>query len=148
VTNSLYVANSFIKKALEEDAPLSPMKLQKLLYFAYRDYLQETGTPLFSDRICAWKYGPVVESVYNEFKRYGASNIRRFARNSEGVVQIVKEGGTVAGNIIQKVWEQYKQNDGIVLSRMTHRKGTAWYKAWCADEPYLNDEDIAHERVE
>jgi uncharacterized phage-associated protein len=50
--------------------------LQKLLYYAQAWYMVENdGNPLFSDDIEAWKYGPVVRTVYDEYKIFGHSPI-------------------------------------------------------------------------
>lgn len=46
------------------------LKLQKLVYLCYADYISETGKELFDDKIYAFSYGPVVRSVYNKYKRY------------------------------------------------------------------------------
>lgn len=47
------------------------LKLQKLVYLCFADYLCETGKELFTDKIYAFKYGPVVETVYKKYKEYG-----------------------------------------------------------------------------
>ena len=47
------------------------LKLQKLLYLCYADYLCDTGKELFTDTIYAFKYGPVIDTVYKEYKKYG-----------------------------------------------------------------------------
>ncbi len=44
--------------------PSTHLKLQKLLYFAYAEFLLRTGERLFKEPILAFKYGPVVESVF------------------------------------------------------------------------------------
>ena len=46
------------------------LKLQKLVYLCYADYICETGKELFDDEIYAFNYGPVVSSVYNKYKCY------------------------------------------------------------------------------
>ena len=51
------------------------LKLQKLLYYCQAVNLVETGKPLFNDKIEAWLYGPVVPSMYREYKKYGESYI-------------------------------------------------------------------------
>ena len=45
--NPLFVANNLLNLAFKEKSPVTPMKLQKLLYFIYRDYLQKTKESLF-----------------------------------------------------------------------------------------------------
>lgn len=49
---------------------ISNLKMQKLLYYAQGYFLASYKTPLFLDRIEAWKYGPVVKSVYDRFAKY------------------------------------------------------------------------------
>lgn len=34
-----------------------------------------TDVPLFNDDIYAWKHGPVVESVYHNYKSFGSNGI-------------------------------------------------------------------------
>lgn len=54
---------------------ISPLKLQKILYFAQADFLVSTGKPCFSDEIFAYDYGPVIPSVYQKYKIYGGGFI-------------------------------------------------------------------------
>lgn len=51
------------------------LKLQKLVYFCFADYLCDTGKELFTDKIYAFKYGPVVDSVWKKYKDYGYEDI-------------------------------------------------------------------------
>lgn len=140
------LANSILKRAFSEGINVTPMKLQKLLYFIYRDYLQSTGEPLFGENFQVWKYGPVLSSIYDEFKSFHGNNINRFGRNAEGKVLVIKE--RVVPDVsasLNKVWSKYKGYDGITLSRMTHQPGTAWYKAREHNNVYLDLEDIKNE---
>jgi len=60
----------------EEDADyISNLRLQKLLHYAQGCFLAVMGSPLFSDDIVAWKHGPVVESVYNQYCSNGSYGI-------------------------------------------------------------------------
>lgn len=54
---------------------ISNLKLQKLLYYAQGSFLAVTDQPLFNDAIVAWQHGPVVESVYHQYKKNGAEGI-------------------------------------------------------------------------
>ncbi|MDD6056611.1 MAG: DUF4065 domain-containing protein [Helicobacteraceae bacterium] len=67
------VALYFLFLAREQDSGeiISNLKMQKLLYYAQGEFLAIFNKPLFSDKIEAWKYGPVVKSVYEKFKVYG-----------------------------------------------------------------------------
>ncbi len=45
------------------------LELQKLSYLCYADYYCATQKKLFEDKIYAYKYGPVIESVYKFYKK-------------------------------------------------------------------------------
>ena len=45
--------------------------LEKLCYLCYADYFCKTGSRLFEDKIYAFRYGPIVETVYEKYKKYG-----------------------------------------------------------------------------
>ena len=137
------VANSVLKRAFNEDIDVTPMKLQKMVYFLYAEYLNRTGKTLFSDRFEAWKYGPVIRSLYLIFNKYGTKPIKEYAVNTDGFAYVVSEEKSIEfKNALDAVWERCKDNDGVYLSTLTHRKGTAWYKAVTNGEPCLKDEDI------
>ena len=54
---------------------LSNLKIQKLLYYSQGCALASLGETLFDDEIVAWKHGPVVESVYQKYHKYGRKGI-------------------------------------------------------------------------
>ncbi|MFQ5632018.1 MAG: Panacea domain-containing protein, partial [bacterium] len=56
--DSRLIANYFIDFARKDGVAISPMKLQKLVYFAHGYYLAITGQPLIEEEIQAWRYGP------------------------------------------------------------------------------------------
>ncbi len=58
------IGRETVRLSCENKCWISNLKLQKLLYFAWIEYYQETGTHLFEEPFQAWKYGPVVPSVY------------------------------------------------------------------------------------
>ncbi|MED4885459.1 Panacea domain-containing protein [Bacillus smithii] len=73
------VANYIVKKSMDDNKPISNLKLQKILYYLQARFLVEDGRPLFSDKIEKWKYGPVTPSTYHEFKRFGSGAINSIA---------------------------------------------------------------------
>ena len=75
-----HIANYFLYVARKENIDMSPLKLMKLVYFAYAWYLYLTDQDLFSEEIQAWKHGPAIRSLYDEFKRFGLyGNIDTFS---------------------------------------------------------------------
>lgn len=147
--NALNVGNSILHRAFTENIDITPMKLQKMIYFTYRDYLQETNMPLFDERFETWKYGPVLPSVYNEFKKNGANAIRRYATESDGktVFTVNEDGSPIFKKVVDNIWNICKEFDGIYLSSITHKEGSAWSKAAEKRSHYLSDEDIKAEVI-
>lgn len=77
--NAWDVADYFLANAGEGVCDsVSNLKLQKLLYYAQGFHVAiRDGDPLFREMIVAWDYGPVVESIYHCYKRYGCQGIDR-----------------------------------------------------------------------
>lgn len=128
------VANKFIDIANGKGLSLSPMKLQKLVYFAHGWYLSLTnGQPLIDEKIEAWRYGPVVPSLYHEFKSQGKKAIQNYATDIDNNFDIVTPQLPVDEKLlafINKIWEVYGKYDGIQLSNITHKTDTPWAKIW------------------
>lgn len=143
--NTQVIANTILMLAFEDDVQVTPMKLQKLIYFVYKDFLQTTEHKLFNEEFETWKYGPVLSSVYYEFSSFGANPITKFARDANGNVGIIdlKSDSDVTTSIL-KIWEMYNKYSGIELSKLTHIK-SAWSKAKENENRTLKDEDIANE---
>jgi uncharacterized phage-associated protein len=124
------------------------MKLQKMLYFLYRDYLKNTDCALFTERFSTWKYGPVLESVYYTFRNYGSKVITQYGGYPGQVFSVKEDSDEIFMGLLNELWEKCKPYNGIGLSRLTHQPGSAWYKAWMNSYPFLQDEDIKSDAVE
>lgn len=73
--NPFAVANFIIDIAIEKDNPVTNLKLQKIMFFLQGYCLSEYETPLIDGNFSKWRYGPVEEEVYREFKYYGPAPI-------------------------------------------------------------------------
>lgn len=123
---ALAVANYFIKKANESHTELSLLKLVKLVYISHGWYLANfPNTSLLDEPVYAWKYGPVVKSVYNTFKECGNSQITYTAKNFFNK-EIELSNKTVVPALLDAVWNQYGQMNGLQLSSLTHQQNTPW----------------------
>jgi uncharacterized phage-associated protein len=138
---ALAVANFFIEKARQEGKEdLTPLKLLKLIYIAHGWYLALMESSLIEEPIEAWRFGPVVSTIYQEFKHYGNSNI-------EAPGKEIKFEGAIAKNavpeinkndeetlaLLNRVWEVYKKHTAIQLANWTHLPEGPWYKEWVED---------------
>jgi uncharacterized phage-associated protein len=117
------------------------MKLQKLLYLLYARILSKTNFSIFPDRFEKWEYGPVLSNIYTEFKKYKGSPITWFACDSDGEVRIVSESDDRFKEYFYDVWSRFGNYNGIYLSQLTHRDGSAWSKAEALGD-FLKEEDV------
>lgn len=120
---AVVIANHFLALAHRDQRPVSPLKLQKLLYFAQGYHLGITGQPLFDEPIEAWKFGPVVASVYREFKQFGSSAI------DGSRAKIAFDDHEPLGTFLQRIWTMFKDWNPIALSELSHREGGPWDRA-------------------
>lgn len=142
------VANTFLYYGFEECIKISPMKLQKLIYFLFKQYAQKTNQQLFSEQFETWRYGPVLPSVYYEFSSFGSAPITKFARDAQGKVHILNVSSSKELNEAWSiVWNKYKYCSGSELSGITHQPGSAWSKAKDKQQPVLSYEDIINEQL-
>ncbi|MCI3860123.1 Panacea domain-containing protein [Lactococcus garvieae] len=72
---SMDIADYFITKANDMGQPLDNLRLQKYLYYFEAMMLVEVGTPLIEEDFEKWQYGPVLPSVYYEYKQFGNADI-------------------------------------------------------------------------
>ena len=107
---------------------MTNLKLNKLVYFAQAMSLKQHGTPLFSDEIQAWSYGPVEPEVYHAFQKYGKSVIR----HPEGSY----EDSAWLHEVAQQVMQTYGELTAFDLVRISHREGSAWKNVY---EPNANN---------
>jgi hypothetical protein len=154
-----HIANYILWRAWEENIEITPMKLIKLVYIAYGWNLAINDKPLFDEKILAWKYGPVIPSIYHEFKRFGNKPITKgnyaadFDINTGELssVPIVPEDDQKVLRVLNAEWENYKYKTGIDLSNITHANGSAWHKAYkngAGENEQLDNDDIKRRSLE
>lgn len=115
------------------------LSLEKLVYFAYADYLCSYSEKLFDDKIFAFTHGPVIDSVYSTYRRSGYDYVRPIQNNEhEQSFQCnVKElpaksrilfaiNGVQKLQSIDRTLEKYKNYSAVELVELTHRQGAPW----------------------
>lgn len=127
------VARYFIENGIQDSVvDLTPMKLLKLTYLAHGWTLCFTDAPLIRESVQAWKYGPVIPSLYEYFKRYGRSPVDAAAE-----INVLPEMSQPTPNqtkwihgVLGGVWTAYKGYSGLQLSALTHIDGSPWHVTW------------------
>jgi uncharacterized phage-associated protein len=134
-----HIANYFLDRAESDGRPLTPLKLIKLVYIAYGWVLALLGRRLFDENIEAWKHGPVIPSVYHEFKHYGGNPITDDAvwydlDTGERKRPSIAAGDVETRAVLDKVWAAYHRFSGWALRQKTHEAGTPWSTTYDPNE--------------
>ena len=146
------VANYFLAKSNQ----LSSMKLQKLVYFAHGWHLALYDTPLIDECIQAWHYGPVIETLYHEFKRFGNDPIKKPAIiwNLEGTqfnpdMPEIQPEDTQTRQFLDRIWDVYGNFSGGQLANLTHAPETPWeeIRKQYPDSPIPKKTTIPDDRI-
>ena len=124
------IADYFLMKGAE-DVNMTPMKLIKLVYIAHGWSLGLYDKTLINEQPQAWKFGPVIPSLYDEFKEFGNKKIdKQVTENPIDNQDLTK--------FLDKVWEVYGKYTGVQLSAKTHEPNTPWSKTWEKAKEYFN----------
>lgn len=94
---------------------ITPLALQKLLYYAQSFFKAFTGEYLFHNNCEAWVHGPVYRNVYYKYKNYGYNPIEEsdYDYTDVELTKIEKE-------ILDSVIRNFGCYSGKVLEKMTH----------------------------
>lgn len=115
LSEKMLLTISYIFKTAEE---VTPLALQKMLYFIQGIYMVLFGPELFSEDCEAWAHGPVFRDVYDVFKNFKFNPIddtrfsmfqNRFSELSDNVKQVI--------NLVVDSFGMYS---GKTLERITH----------------------------
>ncbi len=109
------IAKYFIWKSAQENRPITNKKLQKLVYYSQAWYLVSNSgnQKLFPEKIEAWIHGPVVPSLYHEYKRFGFGEIDANLGSENSFSKQIK-------TLLDEVWNTYGGLDGNTLEALTH----------------------------
>ena len=124
-----------IAKYILSQITCTQLKLQKLVYLCYADYLCDKGKELFVDKIYAFKYGPVVDTVYKHYKQYGYKPIGKESKeiDSKNISEMPEksrilfaEDGTEKLFSIGNTLKKYGSLTASQLVDITHKPNAPW----------------------
>ena len=114
---------AYVFERLEE---VTPLMLQKLLYFIQGIYSALYGRPIFPEDCRAWVHGPVYPEVYDLFRgfKYNPIDDARFAL-LEGMADALTDEEKSVVDLVVNTFGMY---GGKVLERITHNEAP-WKEA-------------------
>ncbi|MCB0826270.1 MAG: DUF4065 domain-containing protein [Armatimonadetes bacterium] len=128
------VANWFIKKFQGDQKAITQLQLQKLVYIAHGWHLASSVNTdgIIAEAIFAWKYGPVIPRLWEEFAQFGSRPITDFATDEvDGHIFVpdISNHSPQAWEIqlLDYVYDVYGRLTGPQLIELTHKPGTPWH---------------------
>ena len=131
---SLYV----IDWGHKHHSEITNLRLQKLLYFIQGENIRANNPRLIEDNFYAWKLGPVIPSVYEEYRIYSSFVIPHF------VVKELPVFGERDQEVIEYTLEAYSQYSTWDLVNLTHSQAP-WKYSY---EIFGNSALIPYESIE
>lgn len=121
------IANEFLLAAEVAYDPLTHMKVQKLVYLAHGWHLAfSESQPLVREDILAWRYGPVIQELYDELAHYGSGTINRHLFAETLTDPTIPQRDHLAHHVVRAIWDGYGHHTAYQLSTLTHQDGTPW----------------------
>jgi len=129
VSDKMLLTISYIFEQMKE---VTPLALQKILYFIQGIYMVMFGKPLYKEDCMAWIHGPVYEEVYDLFKdfKYNPIEDSRFAIFKNRFEELSEQEKMV----IDLVINTFGKYSGKVLEGITHEE-KPWKNARIGYEP-------------
>ena len=117
VSEKMLLTISYIFERAEE---VTPLALQKLLYYIQGVYMVNYGKVLFDEDCQAWDYGPVFSKVYNLFSefKYNPIEDKRFIFFKNKSQKLSKE----EKKVIDMVINSFGMYSGKTLANITHEE--------------------------
>ena len=117
-----------IARWIEEIINVGDTKIQKLVYICFGFYGGMTKKYLFEDRIEAWRYGPVIPTLYYNIRSGSGFEIveeGNFIGNPIEKKQLIDCDNDVQ-RVVQFVCRKYGHLTALKLTELTHEQGTPW----------------------
>lgn len=114
---------------------ITPLGLEKMLYYINALHISKYNKPLFNDRCEAWVHGPVYKNVYNLFKdfSYNAIDDPRFSM----LKYCDKELTDDSKKIIDLVIDTFGIYSAKILEKITHEEDV-WKNARLKCSPFID----------
>jgi uncharacterized phage-associated protein len=145
-----HVVNTFIYASNSTNTKLTLMKLQRMLYLIYAEYLRLTNRQLFSQRFEPWDYGPGLQSVYYAYPNAKTNHLKKYMVDVNGNQRMLITDPALAEDpkfteAFNHVWTICKDLTGMQLCQVVRTSASAWYMAKLKKQHFLSDLDILHE---
>lgn len=137
------IARYFLHRSMIDGDLITPLKMQKIVYYAYVWTLIKNNKKLFDDKIEAWPNGPVVVNLYHSLKKYNCRPIDiEFVGKSKDIYTILKKLPNNIKKTIDEVYDQYIIKSAFELVSLTHNE-----KPWIEAREGLSTNQVSHNQI-
>ena len=110
VSDKMLLTISYIFEQMKE---ITPLALQKILYFIQGIYMVMFGEPLYKEDCMAWIHGPVYRCIYDRYKCFGRGQIEI---NDSDEILLDEIEDYIVGCVVR----YFGCYSGKILEEMTH----------------------------
>lgn len=118
---AILISEVIINKFIEKGYPLNTSKLQKILYYMQKEHLRKYNSPIFNEKIVAWKCGPAIREI-DEFFVDGKLGFHTYVEQSI----ILKDSHQ---DVLDTIFDKYGEilpSDIIKTSQLE----ASWISVW------------------
>jgi len=131
--------DSITKYLLINLSEITPLALQKLIYYAQGFNKVFNGMFLLKDDCQAWAHGPVYSEIYYKYKDFGYNPIELAVSYDESAFNI----SNCEKEVLDTVIRNFGCYSGKILERMTHSE-----HPWLATRNGISDDSPSNEIIE
>ena len=116
------------------------MGLNKIIFFSHSDLIATQEHALVKSTFEAWQHGPVLPTIYHQFKNFGSNAIKSRALklckfSGDKVVAKYDELGHLQ-KFLKDCVSVYGKMSASQLRALSHEKGGAWDYIWHSSEKH------------
>jgi uncharacterized phage-associated protein len=127
------------KYVIDKIGNMPHLKLQKLLYYIDAWHIAVLDRPIIEEKFEAWMHGPVLRTIWNDYKDYGVmtlNNLVSIKDNEKDIIEKSIEQSLTKDQIelMNDVLNEYGDKSAYHLECLTH-EATPWLEARKGIEP-------------
>ena len=130
------VTNTLLHRAYaaKDDADLSPLRVQALLYLLHGWYMAIVGSPLLPTSFVAGKYGPILPELASELEAYGGNPVDEYIHEFDTSTYSLKPFFVNEAafpqfrEILEQVWSVYRPLTTVQLRGLSNDADSPWAK--------------------
>jgi uncharacterized phage-associated protein len=120
--SAIQLASWVVRYRSDNGAPIDPVTLQKMLYYAQAFHLARHGDVLLRERFKAWTWGPVIPQVWHHFHSNPGELVRPIISNHTASIAISTQ------TELKDVVDYFSRYNTFEISDATHHEDP-WVEA-------------------